>query len=112
MAHHLGGNTQGTATVTAVGTADIIAAPGAGIRLHIVRGVVSICVAGAAGTTVALDDGTTTIWEVAADDSSQLISHQIDFGDEGYHLGKNAALKLTVATGNAEAKATFVGYTR
>jgi len=102
---------MGTATVTAAGSEDIFAAPGAALRHTICRGVVSVCVL-AANATVALDDGTTTIWEVAASNAAQLISHTINFGDEGYHLGKNKAFRLTVADGDAEAKATFVGYTR
>ena len=111
MAHHLGHRVQGTANVSAVGTGDIIAAPGTGKRLAICRGTVSVnTLAGSA--TVGLDDGTTTIWRVAASNAAQLISHEIDFGDEGYYLGANKALKLTVAGGNADAFATFVGYTR
>jgi hypothetical protein len=111
MAHHLGAHTQGTKNIAAVGTGDIIATPGASARLHVCRGTVSInTVAGSA--IVSLDDGTTTIWAVAASDVSQAISHQIDFGDEGYELSKNKALKLTVAGGNADAYATFTGYVR
>lgn len=109
MAHHLGARVQGSVNVSAVGTDDIIAAPGAGLRLHICRGTVSVNTL-AASATVALDDGTTTIWKVAGSNAAQLISHEINFGDEGYYLGKNKALKLTVAGGNADAFATFVGY--
>ena len=111
MAHHLGKHVQGTANVTSVGDADVIATPGAGKRLHITRGTVSINTVDTAAT-VGLDDGTTTIWRVAAADVSQAISHTIDFGDEGYELSKNKALELTVAGGNADAFATFTGYIR
>ena len=102
--------TQGTVTVAAAGTADVIATPGANGRLHITRGVVSISVVGAAGTVVSLDDGTTTIWAVAASDVSQLISHSFDWGEDGYKLDKNKALCLTVTGGDATAIATFVGF--
>ena len=111
MAHHLGKHTQGTANVATQTSADIIATPGTLKRLHVCRGTVSInTVAGSA--TVGLDDGTTTIWRVAASDVSQAIAYEIDWGDEGYELSKNKALKLTVAGGNADAFATFTGYVR
>ena len=111
MAHHLGKHTQGTANVATQTSADIIATPGTLKRLHVCRGTVSINTV-AASAIVSLDDGTTTIWAVAASDVSQGISHHLDFGDEGYELGKNKAFCLTVAGGNADAYATFTGYVR
>jgi len=111
MAHHLGAHTEGTVNVATQTSEDIIATPGENKRLHICRGTVSIS-AIAASAIVSLDDGTTTIWAVAASNVSQAISHQIDFGDEGYHLPKNKAFCLTVAGGNADAIATFTAYIR
>ena len=108
---HRGAPVQGTVNVTSVGSSDIIATPGATKRLHINRGAVSINTV-AASAIVSLDDGTTTIWAVAASDVSQGISHHLEFGDEGYELGKNNAFCLTVAGGNADAYATFTGYVR
>ena len=107
-----GRNVQGTVTVAAAGSGDVIATPGAAYRLHVTKGVVSISVAGAAGTTVSLTDGTTAIWTVAADDDNLQQSYSIDFGEKGYYFAKNKALVLTVAVGDATAIATFKGYVR
>ena len=106
-----GAPVQGTANVSSVGTSAILASPGAGKRLHICYGTVSINTL-AASATVALDDGTTTIWRVAASNVAQLLGYQIDFGDKGYQLGQDRPLYLTVAGGNADAFATFTGYSR
>lgn len=106
----LGLNTQGVGSLTAVGAATVIAAPGDGKRLHIQRVVVS-CETNSLTGTLALGDGTTTFWKVQPKDGNgnQWI---IDFGEKGYYLEKNAALTLTNATANISAIASAIGYIR
>jgi hypothetical protein len=98
------GHTQGTATITAAGNSDVIAAPGAGYRLHILKVVISVYVQQDTGV-LSIDDGTTAIWKVLAKDDNG-VSWTLDFGDNGYTLGKNKALRVVVATANVSAIVT------
>ena len=106
-----GHNVSGNATVSTQTSGDIIAAPGTGIVMHIQKVAISVSVV-AASSTVALDDGTTTYWKVATADDTIGMAWTLDFGDAGFALAANKALKLTVAGGNATAYAMAVGYTR
>lgn len=113
--HYYGGYTQGESHTIADDTATIIAAPGAGKRLHIVRGVVSISVVAIKPTAYVYlcNDATppTIYWETQAAVASQAISYLFDFGDEGLELGLNEAFRIG-ATGSPYANAAFVGYVR
>ena len=106
-----GSKVQGHVQVATQATAACIAAPGAGVRLAITKGVVSVSVF-AASAKVALDDGTTTFWIIDAVADENGGHFPFDFGDDGYSLTANKGLFLTVSGGNATADAWFVGYSR
>ena len=96
---------QGAADIT------IVAAQGAGKKLYVLRGIVSVTVVAAvAGGEVALEDGLngTRFWEADADASG---FYSFDFGDEGFPLTANTLLNATVdgSGGNqASARVTVV----
>lgn len=100
------GQVQGTVGLSAAGSGDIIATPGAGKRLHILKVVVSVYLHQDTGT-VAISDGTTTIWKVLAKDDNGS-SWTLDWGPEGYTFAANKALVLTVATADVDCIATAV----
>jgi hypothetical protein len=90
--------------------ATLVAAPGAGKKIRIVGGTISVTVAGTGGTAiVALEDGLngTKIFPVSADAVGVF---QFFFGPLGYPLTANTLLNLTcdgAATTQASATATL-----
>ena len=99
---------QGTATVTAAGSADIIATGAAGTTTFIQRIVVSVFVFQDTGV-VSITNGTTIYWKVLAKTGNGM-SWTLDFGDKGYNIGTAKALVLTVATADVSVIATATGY--
>jgi len=108
-----GAPAQGTYTLVGADDKDeIISAPGAGKRLHVVRGVVSIYHENLIGSYVYLSNGGATIyWEVYTSTAANLKSYAVDFGDEGIEMDLNTGFYLG-CTGHPSARATFVGYVR
>lgn len=104
---------NGTAEA-AQGSADqtVIAAQGAGKRIYVQKGVISVTVAAAsAGGEVALEDGVggTRFFEADAD---AVGNYPFDFGSPGYPLTPNTLLNITVdgSGGNqGTARATITG---
>lgn len=102
----------GTAEVTTSDTDEtVLATPGAGKVLRIMRGTVMVTLAATGGTgEVALEDGVggTRIFEADADAVGVF---SFDFGDDGYPLTANTVLNLTVdgaGTNQATARATVI----
>lgn len=89
----------------------ILAAPGSGKTLRLLRAVVSVTVvATGGGGEVALEDGVsgTRIFEADAD---ALGTYVLDFGTDGYPLTANTLLNATVdgaATNQASARVTAI----
>lgn len=107
-----GSRVQGSVAAVGDDSVDLIAAPGAGKRLHIVRGVVSVYQANIGSSYVYLSNGQTppTIyWSVFTGVAANLISHIVEWGDEGINLGLNEPFQFG-AYGSPLAIATFVGY--
>ena len=105
-----GRHEQGHVQRTSAGSSDVIATPGASHRLFIKNINVSISVV-AASSTVALTDGTTTYWKICTADADGGVAWSINFGEKGFALPANKALKLTT-TGNVTADAWASGYVR
>lgn len=106
--------TNGTAKATnAAADATVLAAPGAGKIIRLMKATISITVAAAGGGgEVALEDGVggTRIFEA---DSDALGVYNLDFGDDGYPLTANTLLNLTVdgaVTTQSTARCTATGY--
>jgi len=108
MAVDRGTPVQGTATVTAAGSADIIATGAAGTTTFIQKIVVSVFVHQATGV-VSITNGTTVYWKILAKDTNG-VSWTLDFGEKGYNIGTAKALVLTVATADVSVIATATGY--
>ena len=109
-----GAPVQGSVACIEDDSVDIIAAPGAGKRLHIMRGVVSIWKANVIVSYVYLSNGgtpPTIYWSAHTGWPANLISFPIDWGDEGIELGLNEPFQFG-AYGYPKAYATFVGYVR
>ena len=103
---------QGTVEASEDDSVDIIEAPGAGKRLHIMRGVVSIYQANLIGSYIYLSNGQsppTIYWSVYTGTTSNLQSYVVNWGKDGLYLGKNEPFQLG-ALGHPLAIATFVGY--
>lgn len=89
----------------------IIAAPGAGKTLRLMKAVVAVTVVATGGTgEVALEDGVggTRIFEADAD---ALGVYMLDFGEDGYPLTANTLLNATVdgaGTNQASARVTAI----
>ena len=89
----------------------LIAAQGAGKVIRVLKGYVSVIVAGVGGgARVALEDGVggTIIWQVNAD---AVGNYRIDFEPMGYPLTANTLLNLTVdgaLTTQASARASVL----
>ena len=101
---------QGTAAITAVGNADIIAAGGATYRTFIEKVIVSVSEYHEDGH-VALDNGTTTYWLINAKAGVGGTSWTLDFGEDGLDIGLNTAFRI-VQSGHDDvsAIATAIGH--
>ena len=103
---------QGSVAAVGDDSVDLIAAPGAGKRLHIIRGVVSVYQANVGSSYVYLSNGQsppTIYWSAFTGADANLISHIVSWGDEGIYLGINEPFQFG-AYGSPLAIATFVGY--
>lgn len=101
--------TRGKATRTSAGSTDILAAPGAGVQYSLKTLIVTIHSVGVNGKVI-IDDGTTEFlgWDAVTAGSGQPPCINIP---EGYHWGKNKAIKLTTE-GAIEAFAMAVAEVR
>jgi len=107
-----GSPVQGTVACEEDDSVDIIAAPGAGKRLHIMRGVVSIWKPNIVTSYVYLNNGgtpPTIYWSTFSGYNDNLISYKVNWGDKGIYLGLNEPFQFG-AYGYPKAYATFVGY--
>lgn len=89
---------DGTGNVTTTSQVSIIAAPGAGYRLHINTVVVALrdALVTTTGTILNINDGTTAKIKVSVPATAGFATVPIEFGAEGLRLSENTALQANV----------------